>query len=85
MDDLVTRRRRALYRAQHRGTKEMDIVLGRYASAHLESMAADDLTVFEELLAMPEPQIDLWVMKGAEVPEPALAALVAKIRTHSGF
>ena len=30
-DDHEIRRRRAAYRAYHRGTKEMDVVLGRYA------------------------------------------------------
>ena len=38
-DDIEIRRRRAAYRACHRGTKEMDVVLGRFAQARLAAMA----------------------------------------------
>ena len=31
MDGLEIRRKRAFYRAHHRGTKELDLILGRYA------------------------------------------------------
>ena len=37
-DDAETRRRRAAYRACHRGTKEMDWILGRFAEAALPAM-----------------------------------------------
>ena len=39
-DDVAIRRRRAAYRASHRGTKEMDLILGRYAVARLPDMTA---------------------------------------------
>src|SRR6185436_18374500 len=54
-DDVETRRRRAAYRACHRGTKEMDWILGRFAQAALQGMSADGLGVFERLLALPDP------------------------------
>ncbi len=38
MDGLEIRRKRALYRANHRGTKELDLILGRYASERLPAM-----------------------------------------------
>ena len=31
-DDLETRRRRLSYRAHRRGTKEMDVLVGRYVT-----------------------------------------------------
>ena len=40
-DDVETRRRRAAYRASHRGTKEMDWMLGRYAERALPGVATD--------------------------------------------
>ena len=52
-DDLEIRRRRAAYRASHRGTKELDIVLGRYAAARLAAMTEDELGRFERFLACP--------------------------------
>ena len=49
-DDLDIRRRRAAYRAAHRGTKEMDIMLGRYADATLPTLADPDLDVRKETM-----------------------------------
>ena len=63
-ENLATRRRRALYRATHRGTKEMDWILGRFARAELPAMNADELAVFETLLSLPDPDIENWVKFG---------------------
>ena len=63
-EDLAVRRRRALFRATHRGTKEMDWILGRYATVEVPRMSADDLDVFETLLTLPDPDIQNWVMYG---------------------
>ena len=48
-DDLDVRRRRCLFRATHRGTKEMDWLLGSYAQAHLPAADAAELTFWERL------------------------------------
>ncbi|MET0381295.1 MAG: succinate dehydrogenase assembly factor 2, partial [Methyloceanibacter sp.] len=37
-NDLGMRRRRALWRATHRGSKEMDFLLGRFAEREVEAM-----------------------------------------------
>ena len=52
MTDLELRRRRAAYRAAHRGTKEMDWLLGRYGAAHLDAMSEAELATFEQLLSL---------------------------------
>ena len=38
--DLGMRRRRALWRATHRGSKEMDFLLGRFAEAAVSAVTA---------------------------------------------
>ncbi|HUE44717.1 MAG TPA: succinate dehydrogenase assembly factor 2, partial [Aestuariivirgaceae bacterium] len=50
-DDLDLRRRRAVWRAGHRGMKELDLVLGAYARACVPGMDGDALAHFESLLA----------------------------------
>ncbi len=42
--DTTTRHRRALYRAQHRGTKELDWLLERYAEARLGGNRGEEAT-----------------------------------------
>lgn len=79
------RRRRALYRAQHRGTKEMDFLLGRFAEARLAAMAPADLTSFEELLSLPDPDLQSWLMGGADYDGSALSGLLTEIRTFHGL
>ena len=61
-DDAETRRRRAAYRACHRGTKEMDWILGRYAESALGAMSVDGLAVFERLLTLPDPDLQDMVL-----------------------
>ncbi|MBU1212175.1 MAG: succinate dehydrogenase assembly factor 2 [Alphaproteobacteria bacterium] len=85
MDDMEMRRRRAIYRAQHRGTKELDIVMGRYAAARIADMSPDEMTLFEQFLALPEPQLYDWVMKGEPVKDTGMSALVAEVRRLGGF
>ena len=53
-DQLDVRRRRAAFRASHRGTKEMDWMLGRYADAKLAAMIDPDLGLFEKLIQLPD-------------------------------
>jgi antitoxin CptB len=72
--------KRALYRAHHRGTKEMDLVLGRFADAELGRLDAAGLAAFEALLALPDPDIDRWI-KGEQAP-PGVAPMIALIRRH---
>ncbi|WP_245433923.1 succinate dehydrogenase assembly factor 2 [Rhodomicrobium lacus] len=79
MDGLELRRKRAVYRALHRGTKELDLILGRYAEARVPVMDETQLTSFETVLAAQDPDVDLWIRKG-EAPGD-LAAIVSEIRS----
>jgi antitoxin CptB len=84
-DDIDSRRRRAAYRATHRGTKEMDWVLGRYAEAELAAMPADALALFERLLALPDPDLCDMLLP-PHTPAPAeFAGLVAAVRAFHGL
>jgi antitoxin CptB len=80
MTAIETRIKRALYRAHHRGTKEMDLVLGRFADTELRHFDGDGLTLFETLLALPDPDIDRWI-KGEQAPQ-GLASLIGLIRAY---
>ena len=81
----TTRHRRALYRAQHRGTKELDWLLGRYAEARLPDMEPNALTAFEELLSLPDPDLQNWLLNGTGFEGSALAGLLVEIRAFHGL
>ncbi len=80
MTVMKHRIKRALYRANHRGTKELDLILGRFAEAEASALNEAEFSAFEELLALPDPQIDLWI-KG-QPPPPAIIAIIARIRRY---
>lgn len=79
------RRRRAIYRARYRGTKELDWMLGKFADARVAEMPADELTAFEELLAMPEPDLQKWLLNGTGYQGSTLAGLIDGIRAFHGL
>ncbi len=84
-DDIETRRRRAVYRASHRGSKEMDWLLGRYAQAELAAMSLERLRAFEELLALPDPDLHEMILHPDRVPGGEFADLIARMRTFHGL
>jgi antitoxin CptB len=83
MNELDIRKKRALYRASHRGTKELDFMLGRFAEVHVPAMAPEALTAFEQFIALPDPDIDQF-LRGKPAPE-GIHALVEHIRTFLGL
>src|SRR5437762_656951 len=67
IDDFDVRRRRTAYRAHHRGTKELDFLIGRYADALLAGYSVEDLACFERFLAIPDPMLQAWIFSGADI------------------
>jgi antitoxin CptB len=84
-DDVETRRRRAVYRACHRGTKEMDWILGRFAQAVLPAMAVDRLGLFERMLGLPDPDLQDMILHPELMPAGEFADLVTAARAFHGL
>jgi antitoxin CptB len=80
LDQLDARRRRAGFRANHRGTKEMDWLLGKYADAKLFEMAGADLDLFETLIQLPDPDLQAWILEPAAIAGSEFAPLIARMR-----
>ena len=77
---LDERRRRILVRAWRRGIREMDLVMGRFADAHLPSMSETELDEFERLLDVPDPQALAWITGGEDLPSEFDTPLFARLR-----
>jgi antitoxin CptB len=78
-EDIAIRRRRLRYRAWHRGTKEMDLVLGPFADAHLEGFGLPELDRLETLMDEEDTDLLKWVMGQEPVPATADAELLGTI------
>jgi antitoxin CptB len=83
--DLGMRRRRALWRATHRGSKEMDFLLGRFAEQALDGMNAAEIAVFERLIDTSDPAIESCVLEGYLLGEPDLDELIDRLRHFHGL
>lgn len=67
-DPQHLRRKRLRFRCWHRGTREMDLLLGRFADRHLADLSEGQLDRFEALLMAPDPDLYDWVAGYAPVP-----------------
>ncbi len=77
---LDARRRRALFRAWRRGVREMDLVMGRFADMNLPGMDEADLSAFERLLDVPDPQVLAWITGEAPTPQEFDTPMFARLR-----
>jgi antitoxin CptB len=66
--DLDVRRRRILFRAWHRGTREMDLLMGRFADAAIATLGEAELADFELLIEVPDHDLFAWLSGTAAVP-----------------
>ena len=62
------RRKRLLFRSWHRGMREMDMLLGRFAECHIDTFSDRQLGLFEAILEQVDPQIYAWVSGREPVP-----------------
>jgi antitoxin CptB len=54
---LDDRRKRLLFRCWHRGTREMDLILGRFADAAIADLSETELAELERLIEVPDPDL----------------------------
>lgn len=85
--DLDPRRRRALFRARHRGLREMDVLMGQFCDAHLASLPDAEFADFEALLQAADQDVFAWLTGSAPIPsgyDTPLFRRLANFHTHLG-
>ncbi|GHE50751.1 hypothetical protein GCM10019059_07280 [Camelimonas fluminis] len=84
---LDERRRRILYRSWHRGTREMDLLLGQFADARVEALDARDLDDIEALLEAQDRDVFSWLTGELALPAEFDTPVFSQIREfhrHTG-
>ncbi|MBX9620876.1 MAG: succinate dehydrogenase assembly factor 2 [Alphaproteobacteria bacterium] len=79
MENLSIYRKRLLYQSQHRGMREMDLLLGEFGKNAL-SMDRTDLEAFEFLLSFPDQTLYALFFNNGPVPSGASETLVNKLQ-----
>jgi antitoxin CptB len=67
-DPLDIRKRKARFRAWHRGMREADLVIGGFADKHLAGFDESQLGLFETLLGESDGDIVKWITGEKQVP-----------------
>jgi antitoxin CptB len=80
-DGLDDRRKRLLFRCWHRGTKEMDLILGRFADANIADLSDQELGELERLGELPDPDLYAALTGDRVLPAEYATALFARIKT----
>ena len=78
-EGLDQRRRRTLYQAWHRGTREMDLLLGRFADDVIDDLSDAELADFEALMDVPDHDLFGWICGRSDVPPNYDTALFGRI------
>jgi len=83
-EGLDPRRRRVLYRAWRRGTREMDLLLGRFADAVIGDLPDTEIDQFERLIEQIDAEIFDWVIGRVPVPHEQDTALFRRLCAFHG-
>jgi antitoxin CptB len=77
---LDDRRKRLLFRCWHRGTRELDLILGRFADAEIADLSDDELGQLERLLEVPDPDFYAAVTGDRALPAKDANPLFERIK-----
>jgi antitoxin CptB len=80
-DGLNDRRKRLLFRCWHRGMREMDLILGRFADAEIDSLTDAELIDLERLIEAPDPDLYAALSGGAPLALEYRTALFDRIKS----
>ncbi len=78
-----TRIKRMIYRANHRGIKEMDIILGGFATEKLNELEPEMVNDFEALMAEHDRDLLTWFTGEVAFPFEDLQTIFDMVSKHT--
>lgn len=81
-DDIEIWRKRLTFRSWHRGTKEMDLLMGSFADRHIAGFSAAELAQYEDVLGHNDPDLYSWITGAEKVPANLATPVLGKLLTH---
>lgn len=78
-----TRIRRLIYRSRYTGTKETDILLGRFADRHLAGLEESLLDEYEALIENSDPDLYMWISGRRPVPPEWDGAIMRRLKAFT--
>jgi len=82
--ELDSRRRRLVFRAQHRGTKETDILIGGFVARHIATLSDADVAALEDILELWDVDLADWLSGRRPIPPEYDTPLLRRIQAEAG-
>lgn len=73
------RRKKLGFRAAHRGVKELDLFVGAFAEARLDTLDDQQLDEFERILDIPDQMVLDWITGRAAPPQEYQGPLLCEL------
>jgi antitoxin CptB len=77
---LDNRQRRLVFRAQHMGTHENDLLVGDFVKAQIATMTPEEMDELEAVLKHNDTELADWLTGRLPIPPPADSSMMRRIR-----
>lgn len=76
------KRKRLIFRSEHRGTKEMDLIMGSFARKNVPGMNEKELAQYDEILKENDPNLYNWLTGKEDAPANVINEVFEKLKAH---
>jgi antitoxin CptB len=81
---LSPRRRRLMFRAWHRGTKEADLMIGGFVARSIASFTESELDELEAVLELPDVDLADWLSGRRAIPSHITTPMLERMALECG-
>ncbi len=81
-EDLETLRKKLLYRATYRGTRELDLLVGGFAKSRVAGFSAEECRAFNAILELPETSLAAWLTGQEGVPSEIKSPMMVELLAY---
>lgn len=82
LEETTNKRKRLIFRSWHRGTREMDLIMGTFADQHIAEFNEAELKEYEDILDNPDPDLYDWIAGRVEAPANVITPVMQKLLDH---
>lgn len=83
-DEIIENKRKQLiFRSWHRGTREMDLIMGSFADENISNFTEEEIKLYDDVLQIPDPDLYDWVSGRKEPPADAMNTVLEKFIKHN--
>ena len=79
---IENKRKRLIFRSDHRGTKEMDLIMGSFAKKNVPTFNEEELEQFDAILKENDPDLYNWLTHKEPVPDNVMCGVFEKLLAH---